>query len=74
MRVTLRYDEVQRFKRRFPSTRIPDLDSITFEFRGGHLVDIEATVEGQPIESSEFAGDGLHVLSEEAKLRGPYHA
>jgi len=74
MRVTFRHDEVQRLKRRFPSSRIPDLDSITFEFQGGHLVDIEATVEGQPIDSSKFADDELHMLSEEAKLRGPYHA
>jgi hypothetical protein len=74
MRVTFRHDEVQKLKRRFPSSRIPDLDSITFEFRGGHLVDVEATVEGQPMDSSKFVGDGLQILSEEAKLRGPYHA
>jgi hypothetical protein len=74
MRVTLKHYEVQRFKRQFPSSRIPDLDSITFEFQGGNLVDIEATIEGQPIDSSQFAGDGLHALSEDAKLRGPYHA
>ena len=68
MLVTLNRGEISAFKRSFPCSGIPDLDSITFDYASnGDLVGIDATYEGRYIDSAEFDGAGLLALSQDCQ-------
>ena len=69
MRVTLNHAEVSAFKRSFPCSGIPELNSITFEYENnGDLCGIEAfDSDNHPIDSEEFDGAGLLALSQDAQ-------
>ena len=66
--MTLNWLQLYTFKRQWPCSGIPELDSITFEFDSrGDLVDIIAMQDGKPVDSAEFDGPALLALSENAQ-------
>jgi Meiotically up-regulated gene 113 len=66
--VQLSFADIQRFKRFYPCSGIPDLDSITFGFAAnGDLYDIQAVLDGAPVDSETFDGAGLLALSQDAQ-------
>lgn len=73
MRIILDHSTIEGFKRQFPCSGIPKLQSITFDYAGnGDLVGIEAIdYYGKPLESSTFDGAGLLALTQEYQPERP---
>lgn len=67
------HSQIEQFKRSWPCSGIPELESIGFEFEGqigqsASLVDVIAIgINGEYIDSSEFDGPALLALSQDAQ-------
>ena len=69
MTYTFKHSAIEGFKRTYPCSGIPELESISFEMESnGDLVDVIAIdMNGEYIDSAEFDGSGLLALSEDAR-------
>jgi hypothetical protein len=66
--VQLNSADISAFKRVYPCSGIPELDSITFGFASnGDLFDIQAVLDGAPVDSESFDGAGLLALCNAAQ-------
>lgn len=73
MQVFMSHERVERFKRQYPCSGIPELSGITFEFdSNGDLCDIIALdwEDGQRTDSADFDGPALLALSQDAYKHG----
>lgn len=64
-------EELDAFKARWPCHGLPDnLETLTFDFDCGDLVDIDARDDhGRWLDSAEFDGLSLVALSEDAQAK-----
>jgi len=67
----VRLDEINTFKSQWPCHGLPDnLETITFDFDCGDLVDIDARDDhGRWLDSAEFDGPALLALSQDAQAK-----
>jgi hypothetical protein len=67
MTYTFKHESIEAFKRSWPCSGIPALESISFDFDGSDLVEIIAIDEdSEYIDSAEFDGPALLALSQDA--------